>query len=47
MYLRETHAEPAAMLAAQWAERVIRACGLAVLLIGVWRAPSGERVIAV
>jgi hypothetical protein len=27
------------MLAAPWTERVIWACGFAVLLIGVWPAP--------
>ena len=40
MYLREgTDAEPAPIIAAPWTERVIWACGLAVLVVGVLPAP--------
>ncbi|HVN75389.1 MAG TPA: NADH-quinone oxidoreductase subunit N [Thermoanaerobaculaceae bacterium] len=40
MYLREGQdAEPAALVAAPWTERVIWACGAAVLVIGVLPAP--------
>ena len=39
MYLRESDAEPADMLAAPLVERVIWLCSAAVLPIGVWPAP--------
>jgi len=43
MYLRDgADAEPAALLAAPWTERVIVACAVAVLVIGVLPGPFGE-----
>ncbi len=43
MYLRDgADAEPAALLAAPWTERVIVACAVAVLVIGVFPGPFGE-----
>ncbi|HUK13325.1 MAG TPA: NADH-quinone oxidoreductase subunit N [Thermoanaerobaculaceae bacterium] len=40
MYLRDgAEAEPAALVAAPWTERVIWACGLAVLVVGILPAP--------
>jgi NADH-quinone oxidoreductase subunit N len=42
MYLRDgEEAQPAALVAAPWSERVIFACGVAVLLIGVCPGPFG------
>ncbi len=42
MYLRDgAEAEPAPLVAAPWAERVILACAAAVLLIGVYPGPFG------
>ena len=42
MYLRDgADAEPAALLAAPWTERVIVACAIAVLVIGVLPGPFG------
>jgi NADH-quinone oxidoreductase subunit N len=40
MYLRDGEdAEPATLLAAPWTERVVWACGVAVLVIGLLPAP--------
>jgi len=43
MYLRDgAEAQPAELVAAPWTERVIFACGVAVLVIGVYPGPFGQ-----